>query len=122
MFPSPDSGGSMNGDGGLRARAREAARSFQDTTGDLGLKAQEELMRARQRSQEFARTASTRLQSAGRGAVTTVKAKPAPFAVAAIVGAGLAVALSSPRVRNAIVELVGRSWNAVQSRRGSLRL
>lgn len=106
----------------LRERAAQAGQSLQETAGDIGARAQEELMRARQRSQELARSASTRLQTAGQGAVTTVKRKPIPFGLAALAGIGAAVALSNPKVRNAIVELVGRSWNAVQARRGSLRL
>lgn len=107
---------------GLRQRAARTGRQLQDAAGELTAKAQQGLGVARERGTELAGTAGTRLRSAGRGAVGEVRRRPVPYGLAAAAGIAAVAVLASPRARNLVVETAGRLWNAVQARRGALKL
>jgi len=107
---------------GLRERAARAGRSLQEAAGELAAKAQQGLGSARERSGELTSRTGRRLRAAGRTAVGDFRRRPVPYAVAAVAGLAAVAVLSSPRARGLLVETAGRLWNAVQARKGSLKL
>lgn len=106
----------------LRERAARTGAALRQAAADAGALAYDGFGRLRERSGGARHLAGKRIRTAGLATVATVRRRPVGVGLAAVLGVAAVAVLASPRLRGQAMDGGARLWNALQRRRGKLRI